>query len=96
MRWIWDPDKNELNKRKHRISFETAEKVFNDPLLVMLEDDFPYEERWKTFGSVDAMIVVVVHTWPEYNAGVEDMVGRIISARKATRIERIGYEAGSL
>ena len=95
MRWIWDTDKNELNKRKHRISFETAEKVFNDPLLVMFEDDFPYEERWQTFGSVDSMIVVVIHTWPEYDTGAEDTVGRIISARKATRIERIAYEEGN-
>ena len=29
MRWIWDPDKNELNRRKHGVSFEAAEKVFN-------------------------------------------------------------------
>lgn len=92
MRWTWDPDKNEINKRKHRISFDTAEKVFNDPLLVMFEDSDSYEERWQTFGSVDSMIVVVIHTWPQYDAEAEDMVGRIISARKATRIERIAYE----
>ena len=94
MRWTWDHDKNEINKRKHGISFETAEEVFRDPLLVMFEDDDSYEERWQTFGSVDSMVVAVVHTWPEYDAEVLDTVGRIISARKATRIERIAYEEG--
>lgn len=94
MRWKWDPEKNVTNKQKHGISFETAEEVFNDTSLVMFEDDDSYEERWQTFGSVDSMIVVVIHTWPEYDAEVEDTVGRIISARKATRIERIAYEEG--
>ena len=94
MRWTWDSDKNETNKHKHGISFETAEEVFKDPLLVMFEDNESYEERWQTFGSVDSMIIVVIHTWPEYDAEFEDMGGRIISARKATRIERTAYEEG--
>ncbi len=94
MRWTWDSDKNETNKHKHGISFETAEEVFKDPLLIMFEDNESYEERWQTFGSVDSMIIVVIHTWPEYDAEFEDMVGRIISARKATRIERTAYEEG--
>ena len=94
MRWTWDPDKNETNKHKHGISFETAEEVFKDPLLVMFEDNDSYEKRWQTFGSVDSMIIVVIHTWPEYDTEVEDTVGRIISARKATRIERTAYEEG--
>ena len=62
--------------------------------LLMFEDSDSYEERWQTFGSVDSMIVVVIHTWPQYDAEAEDMVGRIISARKATRIERTAYEEG--
>jgi len=94
LRWTWDSDKNETNKHKHGISFETAEEVFKDPLLIMFEDNESYEERWQTFGSVDSMIIVVIHTWPEYDAEFEDMVGRIISARKATRIERTAYEEG--
>jgi uncharacterized DUF497 family protein len=36
----------------------------------------------------------VVHTWPE-EAEAGDEVGRIISARKATRIERKAYEEGT-
>ncbi len=83
-----------LDMHKHGISFETAEEVFKDPLLIMFEDNESYEERWQTFGSVDSMIIVVIHTWPEYDAEFEDMVGRIISARKATRIERTAYEEG--
>lgn len=94
MRWTRGTGKNEINKRKHAISFETAEEVFSDPLLVMLEEDDSYQERWKTFGAVDSMIVVVAHTWPQYDREVMDTVGRIVSARRATRIERIAYEEG--
>ena len=31
MTFEWDEDKNTANKRKHRISFETAIHVFDDP-----------------------------------------------------------------
>ena len=92
MRWTWDPDKNEINKRKHRISFETAVQVFDDPLFVMIEDSYPYERRWRTFGYVASSIIVVIHTWPEYDAAAGESVGRVISARRATRHERITYE----
>lgn len=31
MEIAWDENKNKSNKLKHGISFETAEKVFDDP-----------------------------------------------------------------
>jgi uncharacterized DUF497 family protein len=31
MRFEWDDEKAEKNKRKHRVSFETAIQAFNDP-----------------------------------------------------------------
>ncbi len=46
MRWTWDPNKNEANKRKHGISFETAERVFGDPLYKTEANPYPYEERF--------------------------------------------------
>lgn len=43
MRWTWDPDKNELNRNKHRISFETAILVFDDPDSLTWVDQYSYE-----------------------------------------------------
>lgn len=53
----------------------------------------PHEsgERWRTLGLVGQVVLFVVHTLPE---GSERLVGRIISARKATARERLAYEYG--
>jgi uncharacterized DUF497 family protein len=79
------------------VSFEIAELVFDDPLAVTLLDPYRGEERWRTIGPPSAssdVVSFVVHTWPEADqAG--DEVGRIVSARKATRREREAYEEGT-
>ena len=97
MHWIWDEEKNRTNRRDHQVSFETAQLVFDDPLAITLPDPFPGEERWRTVGSpsnsID-VILFVVHTWPEVDETGEE-IGRIISARKATRNERRAYEEGA-
>lgn len=94
MRWTWDTDKNELNRNKHRISFETAVLVFDDPDSLTWVDPYPYEQRWRTMGMAGSVVVLVVHTWPETDSGADDEVGRVISARKATSHERKAYEEG--
>ena len=97
MRWIWDEEKNRANRRDHKVSFETAQLVFDDPLAITLPDPFPSEERWRTVGSPSYsadVVLFVVHTWPEVDETGEE-VGRIISARKATRNERRAYEEGA-
>jgi len=38
-RYVWTRYKNELNKRKHHLSFETASLVFDDPFLIEEFDD---------------------------------------------------------
>ena len=37
---------------------------------------------------------MIVHTWPHLRPATGEEVGRIISARKATRREREAYEEG--
>lgn len=93
MRWTWDPKKSRTNKRDHGLSFETAVLTFDDPLAISKLDPASEEERWLTVGRVDGVTLLVVHTWPEEDASGE-VVGRIISARKATRYERKAYEEG--
>lgn len=94
MRWTWDPDKDEANKRKHRISFDTAILVFRDPLFMTEMNSYPYEERFQTMGMVNDDVILVIHTLNEgpFITGTE--AGRIISARKATPQERKSYEEG--
>jgi uncharacterized DUF497 family protein len=83
----WDEAKNRSNVTKHRIHFETAVLVFEDPHAVShLDRVVDGEERWQTIGMVGGLIILlVVHT-------MDDEVIRIISARKATPRERRIYE----
>ena len=83
-----EPAKNRENQRKHRIGFETAVFLFDDPDLVVEEDLYPHEQRWRAIGRVDPNIIMVVHTLPY----AEGEPGRIISARRATPHERRRYE----
>ncbi len=92
MRWTWDPNKNEANKRKHGISFETAERVFGDILYKTEANPYPYEERFQTIGRVNNQTLFVVHTLKDEGLGTDAIAGRIISARLATRRERQAYE----
>ena len=89
MRWTWDPDKDRINWQKHRISFDTAQRVFDDEHFITHEDPHPDEQRWKSIGMIETTTVVVIHTWPGPGE-----IGRIISARKASRGERRAYEEG--
>lgn len=88
MQFEWDENKNEINRKKHRIDFETAAWVFYDENHIELYDEThsDEEERFIAIGMVGgiAAIVFVVYT-PR-----ENMI-RIISARKATKQERRMY-----
>ena len=94
IRWEWDDDKNEENRHKHRISFEVAQLVFRDPLADSRPDPYPTEQRWRTIGHIQNVVIIVIHTEPEPDYIRGEAVGRIISARKADRRERNAYAAG--
>lgn len=93
--WKWDLEKDRSNLQRHRVGFQTAAGVFSDPLAATLRDPYPDEERWRTMGLIGGVVVVVVHTDPTFDEAAGAKVGRIISARKATRRERRAYEEGS-
>ncbi len=63
-------------------------------MAATLEDPHSDERRWRTIGMVGNQVGMVVHTWPNLDPVTGDEVGRIISARKATRHERAAYEEG--
>ena len=93
MRIEWDEAKNRSNIRKHGVSFETAQLVFDDPHHLSVQDrEVGGEERWQTVGLVGgAVLLLVAHAWREEE---RDEIVRIISARKATPRERQHYEQG--
>ena len=94
IRWEWDDDKNEENWRKHRIRFEVVQLLFQDPLVTSRRDPFPTEQRWRTIGEIQNVVIIVIHTKPEPDYIRGEAVGRIISARRAERRERNAYAAG--
>jgi uncharacterized DUF497 family protein len=90
MRFVWDEEKSRQNLAKHKVSFERASLVFQDPLHISIPDPFEDEARWRTLGLVHGVVILlVVHTVEEQN-GEEEI--RIISARKATKAERQAYD----
>ena len=81
----WDEDKNQLNIEKHKISFETASHVFDDPSYVEMYG-FEHsidEDRYLAIGLVGSVLFVV---YTERKNRI-----RLISARRATEKERSLY-----
>lgn len=63
----WDDAKAIENSRKHHVSFDEAASVFDDPLLITIEDsDHSGEElRFLTIGwSTAGRLLVVCHLPP--------------------------------
>ena len=84
----WDAEKADLSLRKHGVSFQEATSVFGNPLSATYDDPdhSEDEQRYVTIGTAKVgRLLIVSHT----DRG--DKV-RIISAREATRRERIRYE----
>lgn len=88
MDFVWDEAKAASNQAKHDVSFVEAATVFNDPLSVTIADPdhSADEERWILIGhSYRQRLLFVSYTEQEGNP-------RLISARKATRLETRVYE----
>ena len=89
IRFEWDETKNKSNKRKHGISFEEAQTVFLDENALRYFDPVHSadESRFLMLGiSFQLRILVVCHCFR-----ARDSIIRIISARKANRLEEAEY-----
>ena len=88
----WDENKNNINKRKHKISFEEAKTVFLDYDALYMPDPehSESEERFIILGmSTRANLLIVCHCYRH-----SESVIRIISARKADKDEQQTYFEG--
>jgi uncharacterized protein len=74
MRFEWDEVRSSRNLAKHKISFETASLVFQDPNVIVRQDRVVEgEERWQPLGSIGCVIIVMVaHTYREESG--EDVI----------------------
>lgn len=86
----WDDRKNTINQKRHHLSFETAQLVFEDPFAVTAEDhiDDNGEMRFQTLGLVDGLLIFVAHVQRMVD---DEETAWIISARKAVRNEEKIY-----
>jgi uncharacterized DUF497 family protein len=83
----WDADKANRNVEKHRVSFEEAATVFDDPMFITFIDDEHSvdEERHITIGlSRRGRLLMLAHV------DRRDVI-RILSARRATKKEEQFY-----
>jgi len=88
-KFIWNRSKNEMNKKRHKISFESATLVFNDPLAMVVYDFANSafgEDRYRLTGFlVPGLSFVTVAFTPRME------LTRIFSARKADEKEQEDY-----
>jgi len=89
VKFSWDPRKADSNLRKHGIAFDEAITVFSDPMALIFDDMVHSEEEPREiiigFSTLRRLILVC------FVERIEDTI-RIISARRATKVEIRDYE----
>jgi hypothetical protein len=89
LQFEWDRDKATANLKKHKVSFDEASTVFDDPWAYIFDDeDHSIDEHREIIigHSIINRLLLVCFT-----ERAEDVV-RIFSARLATKKERKDYE----
>lgn len=87
MEFEWDDQKNRQNITKHGVSFATACRIFEGPVISWADDRKDYgEPRHHSIGQIEGVVVLAVIHTPRVGKT------RLISARPANRSERKRYE----
>ena len=90
IKFKWDTVKAASNQKKHGVSFEEAQSVFYDEFAVQFfdEESSELEDRFLMLGfSDEARLLIICHCERNQSNTI-----RIISARKATKIEGKYYQ----
>jgi putative toxin-antitoxin system, toxin component len=80
LRFEWDEKKNEINIKKHGVSFEEASTTFYDDLAIIIPDEkhSEEEERFTLIGKSEKNRILYVSHCEKVGGII-----RLISARKA-------------
>ena len=82
----FDPAKSEINKTKHNIDFVTAQRLWDDPMLLEIPAKTEDEPRYLMIGLIDGKHWSAVITYRGTNI-------RLISVRRARTEEVALYES---
>ena len=87
MEFEWDKEKARENFKKHAVSFEEAELAFDDERGIEFLDEINSDEetRYRLIALSPKRLLFVSYTIPD------EKIIRIISARKATSMEKRFY-----
>jgi uncharacterized DUF497 family protein len=85
MRFEWDVAKNNVNRVKHGIDFETAQDLWLDESRIEIQAPHPIENRRIIIGKLQGKLWTAVYT-------MRDDAIRIISVRRSREKEAKLYE----
>ena len=85
MRFEWDAAKDNANKGKHGIDFETAKGLWLDENHIEIQAPNPIENRHIIIGKIQGKLWTAVYT-------IRDDAVRIISVRRSRKKEVELYE----
>lgn len=89
LKFTWDEEKAQTNIKKHGVSFEEAKSAFYDESAIVIydPDHSQQEDRFILLGISDySRLLIIYHYYRE-----NDTIIRIISARKANKLEEKQY-----
>jgi uncharacterized protein len=85
MKFEWDPQKNRTNRLKHKIDFESAKRLWEDPDRIEIRAPHPIENRYILIGKMGECLWSAVYT-------LRGETVRIISVRRSKKQEIKLYE----
>jgi uncharacterized DUF497 family protein len=86
MNFEYDPTKSIINKSKHGINFQEAQKLWQDPFLLRLPSKYEAEKRYLFIGKIEQKHWSAITTYRGETI-------RIISVRRARKEEVKIYES---
>lgn len=89
LKFEWDRKKAAANLKKHKVSFDEATTVFDDPLAYIFDDEDHAEDEHRELiigHSILQRLLLV-----SFIERVEDLI-RILSARLASKREQKDYQ----
>ena len=83
----WDEKKSVVNLQKHGVDFSLAVEIFSDPkAVVQFSREIDGEKRYQIIGSLAGEVIVLLVVFVQRKEKI-----RVISARKASKKERLIY-----